>query len=176
MENNQEIWKPVPGWPYEVSNRGRVRRSDDSPRRVWLAGRILTPGKSGAGRDYLKVCLQANGKMRHVLIHRLVVEVFDGPIPPGMEVNHKSGDKSDNRWPENLEVVTHKKNQEHASKTGLMARGEGIPWSTFNEMQVRVIRRLRGRITQREAGEIFGTDQSHISQIQLGKIWGHVAA
>lgn len=45
--------------------------------------------------------------------HRLVWVHNNGPIPKGVEVNHKDGDKTNNRL-DNLELVTHAKNIEHS--------------------------------------------------------------
>lgn len=46
-------------------------------------------------------------------VHRLVVKAFISDIPDRMEVNHKDGNKLNNRV-ENLEIVTHKRNMEHS--------------------------------------------------------------
>ena len=92
-----EIWAAVPDLlgKYEVSNAGRVRSlSCRVPRgqgTYLLTGRVLRPSKAGKG--YLKV--QIGGRSRYV--HRLVMEVFVGPCPAGMEVCHNNGDKTDNR-------------------------------------------------------------------------------
>lgn len=41
--------------------------------------------------------------------HRAIWETFNGPIPEGMEIDHKYGNRSDNRLSE-LRCVTHKEN------------------------------------------------------------------
>jgi len=51
----------------------------------------------------------------------LVVEAFIVDIPAGLEVNHISGQKADNGI-ENLEVVTHAMNTQHAWDIGLRRR------------------------------------------------------
>lgn len=50
-------------------------------------------------------------------IHRLVAEVWIGPIPEGMTVNHKDLDKFNNDV-ENLEIVTYSENIRHAYEAG----------------------------------------------------------
>jgi hypothetical protein len=82
-------------------------------------GRVLKPGKTKDG--YQKVELFNNGTPFSRYVHRLVVEAFIGEIPAGLEVNHISGQKVDNRI-ENLEVVTHATNTQHAWDTGLRSR------------------------------------------------------
>jgi hypothetical protein len=114
----EEIWKPVPGYEgkYEVSNMGRV----------WSLARITSLGKRGGlfcrfvdnGKGYKAVGLHKEGENRKFYIHRIVVEAHFGPIPEGMEVNHKDGDKSNNRL-DNLELLSHSQNLKHAFDTGL---------------------------------------------------------
>ena len=78
-------------------------------------GRLATrPDKSG----YPKVDL---GRRKTRNVHRLIWEAFNGPIPDRLEVNHRNGDKNDNRL-ENLELVTRSENMTHAYATGLMRK------------------------------------------------------
>lgn len=49
---------------------------------------------------------------RSYLEHRLVWEAAHGPIPSGMQVHHKNGNKRDNRL-ENLELMTPRDHSEH---------------------------------------------------------------
>lgn len=59
---------------------------------------------------YQKVTLRNdNEEAATFLVHRLVWEVFNGPIPEGMTINHISEDKTDNRL-DNLELLTMKEN------------------------------------------------------------------
>ena len=57
------------------------------------------------------------------LAHRLIWESVHGPIPAGLQINHKNGVKSDNRIA-NLEAVTASENTLHAYRSGL-ARADG---------------------------------------------------
>jgi ribosomal protein S25 len=52
-------------------------------------------------------------------IHQLVTAAFLGPCPEGKQVNHKNGNKRDNRV-ENLEYLTPDENKAHAKRTGLL--------------------------------------------------------
>jgi hypothetical protein len=51
------------------------------------------------------VDLRNKGRRRIVNVHRLVAEHFLGPLPEGMVVHHKDGNRRNPRL-ENLEVVT----------------------------------------------------------------------
>jgi hypothetical protein len=85
-------WRTVHRAPeYEVSDAGQVRR----------AGRVLK-GWSGS-RGYRLVALCSDGAQRNIQVHRLVLEAFVGPCPPGMEGCHNDGNPSNNalsnlRW------------------------------------------------------------------------------
>ena len=90
-----------------------------APGKGTVRGRVLKPGKTRDG--YLEVELYNAAVPCSRYIHRLVVEAFIGEIPKGLEVNHISGQKTDNSI-ENLEVVTHAMNTKHAWDMGLRSR------------------------------------------------------
>lgn len=95
-------YRQVPGWPYSVSDDGKVRND--------RTGHILCPAVSNAG--YLRTNFCVGGKMKNVSIHRLVAEIFV-PNPDGKpEVNHKDGNKMNNNA-DNLEWVTGAENKRH---------------------------------------------------------------
>ena len=100
----KEIWHhcEVPYTRYEVSNLGRVRNK--------RTGQVLAPINRGDG--YLKVNLYYKGEMKQLQVHRLVATAFVPGWREGLEINHKNGDKHDNRA-ENLEWVTHSANERH---------------------------------------------------------------
>lgn len=58
---------------------------------------------------YAKTILYGTGKPLQRYIHQLVLLVFKGPRPKGLEASHINGDSFDNRL-ENLEYVTHAEN------------------------------------------------------------------
>ncbi|MCV7004138.1 NUMOD4 motif-containing HNH endonuclease [Mycolicibacterium alvei] len=111
----RERWRPVPGWGYEVSDLGHVRsvdrivaRSDGSTQRV--LGRMIRPTTHRSG--HLRVMLHRNGKRATRYVHRLVLEAFSGPAPPGMEMcRHWNDDCRDNRA-ENLVWGTDDQNRQ----------------------------------------------------------------
>lgn len=106
-----EEWKPLPQMPrdYEISSSGRLRRV--SATRGSRVGRIRAVTKDRRG--YVVYILNLDGQALVVLAHRAVASAFIGPIAPGMQVNHKNGDKSDCRV-ENLEIVTAGENRAHS--------------------------------------------------------------
>ena len=113
-----ETWKDVEGRPYQASDLGRVRRIGCRMGRECLSQYINSHG-------YPCVTISVNKVKSIVCAHTLVAAAFIGPKKPGMEVNHKDGNKSNNT-PGNLEYMTCKENVAHAFRTGLRAIRRGI--------------------------------------------------
>lgn len=120
-----EEWRPVSGRDhYEASSFGRVRSIDRivECKSRWgghckkkFKGRILSPSTMRTG--YMRVML---GGKDCDLVHRLVAIAFLDRNGFN-SINHKNGIKSDNR-PKNLEWCSHRKNINHAIKSGLFKR------------------------------------------------------
>lgn len=111
---------PIPGYAgsYEVSDHGQVRsiaRIDYAGRR-W-PGRILKPGRTGSGGDYLKVTLCRDGQVESRAIHRLVLLAFAGEPSPGLVARHLNGVPSDNRL-SNLAWGTQSENNQDTVRHG----------------------------------------------------------
>ena len=105
------MWLPVVGHEgrYEVSDAGQVRSLDrvivqrngiDRP----VRGKILKSGPMPSGHQHVVL----EGKDDRT-VHRLVLEAFVGPCPPGMEACHNNDIPSDNRL-ENLRWDTKSRN------------------------------------------------------------------
>ena len=88
--------------------------------------RILKP-RLVKGYDIVDLC--KNGKYARHSVHRMVWEAFNGPIEGRLEINHKDLDRSNNRL-ENLEIVTHQQNLQHAidayKAKGLLRAVKGV--------------------------------------------------
>ena len=114
-----EIWRPAVGFEnkYEVSNFGRVRRIKNN------TVSIIAINNNRYG--YATVHL-SDKKSKRVSVHRLVAEAFV-PNPNGKpQVNHKDGNKNNNRA-DNLEWVTASENIKHAYSSGLKRPSSGVP-------------------------------------------------
>jgi hypothetical protein len=103
-----EIWKDVKGFEeiYQVSNLGRIRSFARNPRGVILS----LKNKTGW---YLTTNFCYRGIRKTVRVHRLVAEAFVPNPHNKPEVNHKDGNKQNNRA-DNLEWVTRAENHRHA--------------------------------------------------------------
>ena len=169
-----EEWRAVDGWPYEVSNMGRVRRSQRGPRTS--VGRVLrfNPDRKG----YLRVRLCRNGKPRVHKVYHLVLNAFCEERPVGLQANHKDGDKTNNR-PENLEWVTGLQNVHHAMKMGLSKPpppGEQHQRAKLTTAIVQEIRSLGWQPVQerRAIAKRFGVVTHTIEDILRRRSWRHV--
>lgn len=73
-------------------------------------------GRTATNSGYRQLWLASStGKQVLRYVHRVIAETYhaeDGTIANGLEVNHISADKFDNR-PANLEIVTHAQNMRH---------------------------------------------------------------
>ena len=177
----EEIWKPVLGYEdhYQISDLGRLRRISRS--QATRPGRIKKPYPTISG--YLRYNLSVGNKVRHISVHRLVLEAFHGPIPEYLQTNHKNGNKKDNRLI-NLEVCTPSYNRVHALEVlkvkvsgNPYIKGTDNPKAKIGESEVRKIRRLydSGELSQQAIADQFGLTQTTVSRIVLRQLWAHIS-
>jgi len=154
--SEDETWKRLPEWPYDVSTLGRVRRLE--------TGRILKQFKNESG--YLIITLCRNGKRKTFQVHRLVADVFianPSNLPIVMHVdNNPSNNNADNlRW------GTHINNQHDRIKVdGIMGSGALLP------SQILEIR--KSHMTIKELSTKYHVDRVTIASIRSGKTFGYV--
>ncbi len=160
-----EVWRPIKGFPYDVSDMGQVRRSQGAS---LPKGSPLHPVNLFG---YPAVGLWKDGE-QFGQIHLLVLEAFVGPCPPDHQSNHKNGRRDDNRV-ENLEWVTEEDLNARLSQPSLESRGY---LTKLQEWQVIAIRALyaTGDWVQWKLAEVFGVHQSLISDTINRKSWGHL--
>ena len=111
-----EIWIPIKGYEklYHISNLGEIKSLRKKGKKE---DKIVKPTINPKSK-YLQSRLYGNGKMKGTTYHRLVAIHFI-PNPFNLpEVNHKDGNKWNNRA-DNLEWCTKKYNKQHAVANGL---------------------------------------------------------
>lgn len=129
------LLKDIPGFPdYQASDDGHIWSKKTGK---FIRERI--PGKS----KYYMINLSIDHRCQTFQVHKLVAFAFIDNPDNYMVINHKNGNKFDNR-PENLEWCTPKHNTEHAHKTGLVHPAKGLQTNNghFEESDIREIFRL----------------------------------
>jgi len=77
---------------------------------------IKPSNKNGIKGSYLVVTIYNDkGQKKYMLVHRLVYMAHVGPIPKGMQINHKDENK-ENNCIENLELMTQKENCNYGTR------------------------------------------------------------
>lgn len=168
MEN--EIWKPVVGYEglYDVSNMGNVRVLPGKYR----TAQVLKPGNNDG---YLIVKLTKDRIRKCYFVSRLVAMAFLTNTENKPEVNHIDGNRFNNVL-SNLEWVTSMENKIHASRMGLLARGERAHTSKLTSKEVIEIRELykTGKYSHRTLATIFNIGKTAIYNIINKRSWSHI--
>lgn len=140
----------------------------------------LSTSRSG----HLCVGLSRGGKSFTRFAHRLVLEAFVGPRPPGMVARHFPDRNPANNRLDNLSWGTVQDNHDDQRVHGTILRGERHPMAKTTESVVRAIRadyeQARGDRpkapygTSRRLAAKHGVDESTVYLIVTNKIWSHV--
>lgn len=152
-----------------------LRRYKDSKYLVHPEGYVIN-GVTGKvikdqdnGRGYRKVTLTNNGTQTQMYVHRLVSELFIDNPNGYDQVNHKDGNKSNNRV-ENLEWSNSFLNIRHAINSGLFLESTEY-WSS--KLSVDQISQIRNLSKQGVKGvvlaKMFAVSKSTISEIKNRK-------
>jgi hypothetical protein len=174
MTYENEEWKPVAGFAYEVSSHGRIRKT--TKHKDMPVGYVIRQS-IGQKTGYLRVSLFREGKYHHFGVHALVCAAFCGEKPsPDHEVAHWDGVKTNNHF-SNLRWVTHVENGADMIRHGRTHRrpGEMNPQHKLTEQEVVAMRmeyrrgRSVGKIARaRELSKFTARDA-----IQ-GLTWSHI--
>lgn len=152
---------------YGLSQDGRVWVR--SAKRFWQS-RKLTPYSN----TYLHTTLGNKNGRKKIYIHRLMLETFVGPCPPGCEAAHNNGIKTDNRL-SNLRWATRKENQADRVLHGTVSRGEMNGRSKLVVREVLEIRRrLRAGCSVKSLSIEFSVRPRQIEHIQQRTVWKHI--
>jgi len=183
---HKEEWRPVISYEgiYAVSCLGRVKFLDKI--KVMPNG-LLHINKKEKLRalkttrlGYVSVSLynRSNKKMKDHFVHRLVSQAFI-PNPENKPfINHKDGNKQNNRV-DNLEWCTSSENVVHAIENGLLVvrKGSELYNAKLTEEKVMVIKRFYRRFPktkQRDFAKRINLCHKQLSAILKNKTWKHV--
>lgn len=166
-----EQWKHIKGYEglYQVSDKGNVKSlANDRTRKEKSIKKHLNV-KHHKARDYKTeyVNLSKNGIVKTFVVHRLVWEAFNGPIPAGYEVDHKDNDPENNRL-DNLQLLTHSENNKKKFMDDASMVHDLREW---NIQKIPVICLSTGIVYESmgEASRQLNIIGSHIGDVCMGK-------
>jgi hypothetical protein len=174
----QVEYRPVPGFPgYRVGSDGTV----------WSS--LVSHGYGGTEvtdkftkklavnkhrNGYGLVGLNASGVRRTFSIHRLVLTVFVGECPLGMEACHNDGNPMNNSL-SNLRWDTKKLNAADRERHGNTATGAKNGQAKLTESDVREIRLLVGTMPRTKIARRYGISVSSVKLIENRINWKYLA-
>lgn len=170
----REKFKSIIGYEglYSVSNCGRIR-SDRNTSNTFK-GKMLMDRLTQNGYCLVNLFIGHGKKGRNKRIHCLVAEAFIGPRPLRHDVNHKDGNKRNNRLT-NLEYITRSENMLHAVKNGCHKIGSQHGAAKMDEEGVLRMRQLKvNGVKIHELSYIFEISLSTVYKIINRKIWKHI--
>ena len=177
--------KPIPKWQFKSRNKRVISEltlefflnRTDRTGECWL----WTRGKAGNGYGITTVA------GRQMYAHRLIYEVINGPIPPGIEICHNcpSGDNPSCINPAHLFAGTRKENaqdmgrkgrgvfQVHPEKAPLGERNGNVKLTKDQVIEIRLLKE-KGLATITQIAMNFGVTDSAICKVIFRRTWRHI--
>lgn len=159
-----EIWKDIKGFRelYQVSNLGRVRRKDTL--------KVLKPLNISKGYKGVRL-YETTEKAVTKKIHRLVAEYFIENSLNLPQVNHKDGNKSNNKV-DNLEWCSNEYNMNHAIVNSLIKQGEERFNSKCTEASLLLLQDLIDYgFTIKQLSIVYGINKNCMKEIVKGRTY-----
>lgn len=136
-DQSTERWRDIEGFHgYQISDRGNVRsriRKGRNRQRFSETWHIIR--QTVLPHGYHQIKLTRQGKRHHLYVHRLVLEAFVGPCPPGQEARHVGENDRSNNTLDNLCWGTRQENSDDAARHGTRARGSRVGSAKLTEEQ-----------------------------------------
>lgn len=130
-----EVWKDIKGFErlYQISNYGNIKSLNYK-----RTGKEQVLKQNINGRGYCYVNISINNKYKNILIHRAVAKTFIPTNNEKLDINHKDGNKQNNRV-ENLEWCTRSQNIQHAYNNGFKKGSKGMTYKKRCELAIEYI-------------------------------------
>lgn len=135
----------------------------------YLAGVIQKTG-------YVHVSLCHEGTKKNFSVHRLIALAYlgRGDDVEGLVVNHKNGDKEDNRL-SNLEWCTYQENAQHAVMTGLRVSPRNPDRSLDDETVHKVCQLLEDNWRNKDIAKLLNIKHTIVGSIRFGKDYADIS-
>lgn len=135
---------------------------------------MLSPGPQPSG--HLHVNLKHEGRVKTFRLHRLVLELFVGPCPPGMEGMHTPDPDPTNCRLSNLRWGTRLENRHESKAQGRNNWGPNNANSKLSADDIPEIIRLRkAGLSLSVIARRYGVTTEPIRQIVHGRAWKNIA-
>lgn len=176
-----EIWKDIDNYDgyYAVSSIGRVRSNNRHVisgkiiKRIF--GKVLKQGLSKGA--YLTVSLWKEGVGKTYRVHRLVATAFLGSRIRKYCVNHKDGDKLNNRL-DNLEWASYMENNYHKifvlGKSNVGVKNGRAKLSVKDVNSIRKLLETTPKPSDESIAVRFNVSRKTVFNIKNNKTWGHL--
>lgn len=170
-------YRIIEGYPaYRVGTDGSVwsrwSRGGKQAARITNVWRRMKPHPR---KGYPSVELTNLPVIRKYCVHRLVLEAFVGPCPPGLLACHKDGNPTNNNL-SNLRWDTRSANAIDSINHGTFVRGEKNGRAKLTREDVRRIREVyaSGEKSQYKLAAEYGVAVTLVSRICRRMAWAHV--
>ena len=190
MNREDVILSLVKSGELEIDAEGRIwrvaTRHGRGPKRgtkIYESGTRTSPcerrrTEHQTKQGYLQVTVMIARKKTIAAAHRVVWVYINGQIPDGHTINHKDGDKANNR-PSNLELATMSEQRIHAVNVLNVKRtrpkGSLHPKTKLIEADVLAIRDLKASgMMAKDIAERYEIDARVVSQICTRRTWQHI--
>lgn len=169
--------RPIPNLPgYRICDGGTIwsrLKCGRGSGKGYTDWHIVKSRKSGTS-GHMLVDLTCNGKRSTFCVHRLVLEAFVGPCPPGLECCHGDGNPANN-FVSNLRWDTRKNNHADKKKHGTDLTGERHPGAKLRATDIPEIFSLatEGK-TLAQIAIAYGIGPKNVHSILTRKTWSHI--
>ena len=120
-------------------------------------------------RGYLEVCLCKNGKQRTVLLHKLLWETFNGPVPKECQIHHLDKNRQNCNL-SNLKCLSKKEHNElHKDEDTNKRRSQKLKGHKVSEATRMKIRNANLNNTNALGHIVTEQAKQRMSQSHLGK-------
>jgi hypothetical protein len=186
MSEEVEEWREIPGFPgYAVSSLGRVRSYWKGTRTAFISDDFIILKQRVDHHGYPDVFLRPirtggeapfkHKRLKTIKVHKLVMRVFVGPRPAGLEVAHGDGNPLNSKL-SNLRYATKLENENDKIAHGTRLKGELVHNHKLTEQDVLDIWKEynSGTTSCEKLAAKYSVHHVTIVYIISGRTWKHL--